>query len=86
MAVRDVLRDWLVEALESMGGSGSVLEVSRQVWRRHQRDIENAGDLLYTWQYDLRWAATALRKTGRLAENSRGEPWTLTRTGRAGAE
>ncbi len=86
MAVRDVLRDWLVEALESLGGSGSVLEVSQEVWRLHQREIESTGDLLYSWQYDLRWAATALRKTGVLAENSRGEPWTLARAGRARAE
>ena len=50
MAVRDVLRDWLVEALESLGGSGSVLEVSQEVWRLHQREIESTGDLLYSWQ------------------------------------
>lgn len=78
MAVRDVLQEWLVEALRSLGGSASVIDVSREVWRRHQQDIENTGDLLYTWQYDLRWAATRLRKEGRLADNERGEPWRLT--------
>ncbi|MDQ0425574.1 hypothetical protein [Cellulomonas iranensis] len=77
MAARDVLRDWLVEALRALGGSATVIDVSREVWRAHQRDIEASGDLVYTWQYDLRWAATNLRKEGRLAQNKRGEPWRL---------
>lgn len=77
MAVRDVLQVWLVEALRSLGGSASVLDVSKEVWRRHQPDIENTGDLVYTWQYDLRWAAHKLRKEGRLAANERGGPWRL---------
>lgn len=77
MVVRSVLRDWLIEALHTLGGSASVLDVSKEVWRSHQDDIENSGDLLYTWQYDLRWAATALRKEGLLAMNERREPWRL---------
>ena len=51
--------------------------MSKEVWRRHQPDIESTGDLVYIWQYDLRWAAHKLRKEGRLAANERGEPWRL---------
>lgn len=77
MVDRSVLRDWLIEALSSLGGSASVLDVSKEVWRSHRGDIERSGDLFYTWQYDLRWAATALRKEGLLAMNGRGAPWRL---------
>lgn len=58
---KTVLRGWIIEALEALGGAGKLLEVCREVWRRHQADLEAAGDLLYTWQYDIRWAATTLR-------------------------
>lgn len=59
-----ILRGWIIEALETLGGAGKLLEVCREVWRRHQPDLEAAGDLLYTWQYDIRWAATTLRHDG----------------------
>lgn len=70
-----------MEALEELGGSGSVLDVAKIVWRRHEPELRDSGDLFYTWQYDLRWAATALRKDGKLGESTRGsrEPWRLLR-------
>lgn len=74
---RDDLQDYVIEALRELGGRGSVLDVSRIVWHRHQQELEASEALLYTWQYDLRWAATKLRKQGRLVENARGEPWAL---------
>lgn len=58
--------DWVVEALEQLGGTAGVVEVSRQVWQNHESDLRESGDLFYTWQYDLRWAATKLRKAGQL--------------------
>lgn len=76
---RDDLQDFVIEALTELGGRGSVLDVSRVVWRRHREDIEASDTLPYTWQYDLRWAATKLRKQGRLAGNTRREPWELVR-------
>lgn len=74
---KDDLRAWLIEALQELGGQGSVLEVSKIVWRNHRGELEASERFLYTWQYDLRWTATQLRKEGRLAENTRGEPWSL---------
>jgi hypothetical protein len=74
---RDELKAWVVEALQELGGAGSVLDVSKVVWRRHRAELESSDRLLYTWQYDLRWAATKLRREGRLAENARNEPWAL---------
>lgn len=73
--------DWVVEALDQLGGTAGVLEVSRQVWKNHEDALRESGDLFYTWQYDLRWAATRLRKDGRLQPSpGRGlrEGWALT--------
>ncbi|MGO4597306.1 hypothetical protein [Terrabacter sp. 2RAF25] len=66
MADKEILKDWVLEALESLGGSGSVLAVSKKIWARHEDDIVSSGDLFYTWQYDVRWAAQKLRDSGRL--------------------
>lgn len=64
-------------AWRPLGGTASLLDVSKEVRRRHEDDLRASGDLFYTWQYDLRWAATKLRKQGRLAENGPREPWQL---------
>lgn len=77
-----MLREWLVEALRKLGGSGTVLQVSKVVWETHGTDLRDAGDLLFTWQYDLRWAANALRAEGVLeaVHGARNRPWTLKRS------
>jgi hypothetical protein len=54
----------VVEALESFGGSASLIQVSRHIWENHESELRKSGDLLYTWQYDVRWAAFQLRKQG----------------------
>lgn len=66
MATKADLMGWAVEALEQLGGSAGVVDVSRRVWQNHEDELRRSGDLFYTWQYDLRWAATKLRKEGRL--------------------
>lgn len=79
MATKLDLQDWLIEALTELGGSGSVVEVCEVVWRRHEPELRQSGDLFYTWQYDIRWAAQQLRDSGRLqamAGAKRG-PWRL---------
>ncbi|MGY6706833.1 MAG: hypothetical protein ACXIVF_00790 [Rhizobiaceae bacterium] len=73
------LIDWVVDALRAAGGSASILYVSKHIWDNHQADLKAGGDLFYTWQYDMRWAATELRKRDRMvsaAEDLRGK-WTL---------
>lgn len=77
MASRDVLKAWLVEALVELGGEATVLEVCEKVWERHEADLRSAGSLFYSWQYDIRWAATKLRKQGKLAPAARQAPWRL---------
>jgi hypothetical protein len=62
MATRYDLEDWVVEALQALGGSATVLDVCQQVWQRHEHDLRASGSLFYTWQYDIRWAAHRLRR------------------------
>jgi hypothetical protein len=56
--------EWLEEALESMGGQGPIIRICKYIWEHHEQELKQMGDLFYTWQYDIRWAATELRKRG----------------------
>jgi len=66
MADKRDLQRWVLEALRRLGGRGTVLDVGKDIWVRHEADLRASGDLLYTWQYDYRWAATALRNSGKV--------------------
>tara|TARA_B100001179_G_C18249194_1_gene257551 strand:+ start:289 stop:531 length:243 start_codon:yes stop_codon:yes gene_type:complete len=66
MATKSDLMDWVLEALGNLGGHGSVVAVSREIWQVHESDLRHSGDLFFTWQYDVRWAAQKLRDSGRL--------------------
>ena len=63
---REIMAEWVIEALQQLGGRGTILEISRRVWDRHEPDIRAAGDLPYEWQYELRWAGETLRRDGAL--------------------
>jgi hypothetical protein len=78
VADKDLLHQYVVDALAALGGEGTVVQVSKEIWRQHRDDLERAGDLFYTWQYDVRWAAQVLRDQGVLepAAGSR-RPWRL---------
>ena len=58
----DHLEDWVVEALSERRGSATIIEVCKSVWDRHEGDLRSFGDVFYTWQYDIRWAAHRLRR------------------------
>lgn len=81
MATKSDLKDWTVQALRELGGSGSIVDVCRIVWREHETDLRGSGDLFYTWQYDIRWAAQKLRDQGTLAPTTPKSkaPWSLAR-------
>ncbi len=73
-----------MHALRELGGAGTIVQVSEIVWRDHQHELEGSGDLFYTWQYDIRWAAQYLRDNGFLvpALRRRNAPWVLSDLGR----
>ncbi|MFT4150441.1 MAG: hypothetical protein QM656_09605 [Paracoccaceae bacterium] len=68
MANKDTLKIWVKEALSEFGGSAKLVEVAKYIWENHEQELRSSGDLFYTWQYDMRWAATSLRRAGVMAE------------------
>ena len=64
MATKHDLQDWVQNALGRMGGHGSLTNVAKEIWRAHESELRSSGDLFYTWQYDMRWAANRLRSKG----------------------
>lgn len=64
MATKKDLKVWVMEALRSGSGTSTLLDVAKHIWATHENELKNSGSLFYTWQYDMRWACTALRKEG----------------------
>jgi hypothetical protein len=67
MVKRDDLKQFFLDALLASGGRASIVDVAKHIWRGSEADLKASGDLYYTWQYDMRWAATRLREEGKLA-------------------
>lgn len=65
------LIEWVVPALKSLGNSGTVTDVCRVIWAEHEAELRDSGDLFFTWQYDVRWAAQKLRDATVLAPYNR---------------
>ena len=71
MATRDDLKVWVQQAVRANGGQAPVVQVARWIWTNHEAELKKSGDLFYTWQYDMRWAADKLRKAGDFGLNGR---------------
>ena len=68
MATRQDLLDWVLEALQNKGGKGKIVDIAKFIWDHHQRELSDSGNLFFTWQYDMRWAAKRLRDQNLLAD------------------
>ncbi|WP_240668695.1 hypothetical protein [Piscinibacter defluvii] len=68
-----------MQALRDQGGSANIVQVATHIWANHESELRSAGDLFYTWQYDMRWACTKLRerKIIQPAEDSDRGEWKL---------
>jgi hypothetical protein len=77
MVTRDDLKPWILQALRKEGGRAPLTIVAKDIWDNHQVELKASGDLFYRWQYEMRWAATVLRKEGKLKSNPAGQPWEL---------
>lgn len=79
MITRDDLQAWVIEALRENRGKARLIDVARHIWTNHQSELEQSGDRLYKWQYDMRWAATVLRQKGKIkpVEDSPRGVWEL---------
>ncbi|MEI9990143.1 MAG: hypothetical protein WDM86_08900 [Rhizomicrobium sp.] len=67
MANRELLKNWVFDAVKALGGEAQVKDVARHIWENHEAELRKSGDLFYTWQYDMRWAAQHLRRDKRFA-------------------
>jgi len=75
MASKHDLEQWIVNALSKHSKEASITEIAKHIWTNHEGELRAAGDLFYTWQYDMRWAGQRLQKAGKLKKNSRS--WSL---------
>ena len=66
MATKQDLSFWTIDALQVLGGSAHHVRVAEHIWTNHEEELRSSGDLEFTWQYDLRWAAQRLRNQGKL--------------------
>ena len=79
MKKREILKDWVVEALKAHSGRAKIFDVCKYIWENHEAEIKQSEELLYTWQYDVRWAAQQLRDSGIMkpVHGSKTRPWEL---------
>jgi hypothetical protein len=79
LATKSDIVDWVHRAIRDAGGRASILFVAQHIWQHHEQELRASGDLFFTWQYDMRWAAHNLRKRGLLAavDDSRRGEWIL---------
>jgi hypothetical protein len=63
MANRENLREWVHSAIKHHGGRATIVQVAEYIWSNHEAELRRSGELFYTWQYDMRWAAQKLRDT-----------------------
>jgi len=73
MTNKDFLLNCVYEALKENNGSASILDVSKNIYKKHKKELKLRGNLYFTWQYDFRWAATKLRKKG-IMKNKKDSP------------
>jgi hypothetical protein len=76
---REDLQAVVLEAVKALGGSAPLVEVAKRIWSTHEQELRESGDLFYTWQYDMRWAAQKLRDDGALkpARSSDDRKWEI---------
>ena len=79
MATRESMKDWVISALKMYNGKAWPKDVAKYIWLNYEEQIRNSGSLLWTWQYDARWAAQSLRNEGILKPVNRRTdlPWEL---------
>jgi hypothetical protein len=73
------MKDWVLAALLASKGKAWPSDVAEYIWNKYETVLRSSGRLLYTWQYDIRWAAYTLRKAGKLkpVHGKRDRPWEL---------
>lgn len=61
---RHDFKPWIMEALDSNGGRAGIFQIARFIWDNYHHKISRDKKILYTWQYEMRWAAQSLKDDG----------------------
>ncbi|WP_263559745.1 hypothetical protein [Paenibacillus polymyxa] len=77
MLSKSDLGQFIIDCLKQNNGRATLIDVSKYIWKNHEDQLKQSGDLFYTWQYDYRWQATELRKKGVLKEAGKSKYWEL---------
>ncbi|MEG1070867.1 MAG: hypothetical protein RSE01_03480 [Akkermansia sp.] len=70
---RSDLPNILYDIIKSLNGKATMMDVFKCFWNKYGNQLTINDDLFYTWNYDIRWAATKLRKEDRMKPASRRE-------------
>lgn len=70
MKTRKDLCPWIVEALMTLNGTAKIAKVKELILEQHGQELRDSGNLFYTWNEDVFWAATQLRAKGILKKAS----------------
>ncbi|GLK81722.1 hypothetical protein [Methylopila turkensis] len=69
---REDFKKPVVDAIRLNGGRATIVQIAKYIWDNYETDIRAAGDVLYTWQYEMRWAGQALVDEGKISKTGRG--------------
>lgn len=67
---KEMLQEWLTDILIDRNGEATIIEICIDIWDKYEDILRDEGELFYTWQYDVRWVASDMRKRGLMEEAS----------------
>ena len=73
MISRNDLPELLYNTIKELGGKADMMTIFKKFYHDNEQLLKKSGDLFYTWNYDIRWAATKLRKTIKCAQLGNGK-------------
>jgi len=77
--IKSDLEKLIVISLKAHKGRAKIVQIAEFIWRNYDSELRKSGDLFFTWQYDMRWAANRLRRKEVMkpSENSPSGVWEL---------
>lgn len=66
MISRNDLPELLYNTIKELGGKADMMTIFKKFYHDNEQLLKKSGDLFYTWNYDIRWAATKLRKKNKM--------------------
>ena len=71
MTHNEKLEVWILQALDALGGEGTITQIAKHVWENHESELRVSDDVFFKWQYSMRWAGQRLQKAGKLKKHNR---------------